>query len=774
MNWKHLVEQKIDTVIDKVANTLSQESGVPVGSRNVFSGMPELCRQAAAEGCVLLKNDGTLPLALEEPVAVFGRCQLDWFYTGYGSGGDLHPPYTVNLMEGLKNIGAKPDLSLAKEYADWCQSLDHKALSGFWGHWPDHHPEMPVSNETLRGVAGPCKKAIFVIGRASGEDQDVALAKGGFYLTDEEEALLKTLTTSFEHVVVVMNISGVMDFSWVEKYNPAAVLVAWHGGMESGNGVADVLYGNVSPCGKLTDTIARIYDYYPTTEGFGNKERTIYHEDIFLGYRYFDKDHEDQVLYPFGYGLSYTDFSVQPVGMAYNENSNKITLQVRVENTGNKEGKEVVALWCAPPKGRLAKPEKVLVGFAKTKTLVPSERQTILITANLDYMASYDELSHSFIYEPGEYRFVVNGEYYSSIYMRESQIQKKCTFACMPESSLEKRIENHLPQKINPTTDLGISFAKVAKGEASVEDFIAQLTPEELEALTRGYGGMNSPLGVQGNAGAIGGIIPALDKKGVPVATLTDGPSGVRLNRYCSMLPCGTTLASTWNLDLVTDLYETVGEEMRSVGSQVLLAPGMNLHRNPLCGRNFEYFSEDPLLSGFMGAAVVRGLQRKGIAACPKHFACNHQEKGRNNWSAEVSERALRELYLRNFEICVKEGQPWSIMTAYNKVNGVWSHYHYDMVQTILREEWGYDGVVMTDWWMKKAKCPEFPKLRDNAYRVRAGVDLLMPGNMSRVERDYKVDGSLLETLDKKDGLTLGEVQAAAKHTLEFLLKLTF
>ena len=249
----------------------------------------------------------------------------------------------------------------------------------------------------------------------------------------------------------------------------------------------------------------------------------------------------------------------------------------------------------------------------------------------------------------------------------------------------------------------------------------------------------------------------------------TDGPSGIRLYDSCSLMPIGTLLACTFDTALMETLMRKVSLEMKDRGSDVLLAPGMNIHRNILCGRNFEYFSEDPYVSGKIAAAIVRGLQSTGLSACPKHFACNNQEFNRNRNDSRVSQRALREIYLKGFEICVKESDPKNIMTSYNKINGVWGHYHYDLVATILRGEWGYKGNVITDWWMQPSRSPEFPNLRDNAYRVRAQVDVLMPGGQ-RIDLLKKPDGTLLATYGKKDGITLGEMQLCAKNVLRCVM----
>ena len=283
---------------------------------------------------------------------------------------------------------------------------------------------------------------------------------------------------------------------------------------------------------------------------------------------------------------------------------------------------------------------------------------------------------------------------------------------------------------------------------------------------------MGHPWGPKGNAGIFGGVTESLKQKGIPPVVTTDGPSGIRLYASCSLLPIGTLLACTFDTELVERVYAKVCEEMVSRRTDVLLAPGMNIHRDPLCGRNFEYFSEDPLVSGKIAAAVVRGVQSKGVSACPKHFACNEQETARIFNDSVLSQRALREIYLRGFEICVKESAPKNLMTSYNKINGVWGHYHFELVRTVLREEWGYKGNVITDWWMRYAPSPEFPKLTGNAYRVRARVDVLMPGAKSIVDKSMRPDGTLLKSYGQEDGITLGELQETAKNVLRCVMDL--
>ena len=333
------------------------------------------------------------------------------------------------------------------------------------------------------------------------------------------------------------------------------------------------------------------------------------------------------------------------------------------------------------------------------------------------------------------------------------------------ETSRKADILAHLPKETPFTGDRGIRFEDVRNGSASLDAFVAQLDIRELDAITRGEGLMDSPLGPAGNAGMLGGTTASLREKGVPTITTTDGPSGIRLACYASLLPCGTALASSWNPALVEKLGVRFGREMAERGSDILLGPGLNIHRDPLCGRNFEYFSEDPYVSGVMAAAMVRGIQSNpGRSACPKHFACNNQEWMRNQTDSRVSERALREIYLWGFELCVTRAKPLTLMTSYNKVNGVWAHYHYDLVTNILRGEWGYDGLVITDWWMQPAVDLDFPDVSNNAYRVRAQVDVLMPGG--REFGCFESDDSLVKSFESPDGITLGELQRSAKNVL--------
>lgn len=806
-----IIQKIIKKISDKVSgNDLMQELNVAEGERYITEGMPDVARKAGAEGIVLLKNDGVLPLNVNDKVALLGRCQYDYFCVGYGSGGDVKPPYKVDLLQAMREKAEEGkfllDKGLADVYEEWCKQ--NVPFEGWWGHWPMNYPEMPLDDALLEKTAKDNGIAVVVIGRAAGEDRENVLKKGSFYLTDEEENLLDKITSKFEKTVVIMNCGNVIDMSWTLKYGDrlSAVVYAWQSGMESGHSVADVLCGDVNPCGKLPDTIAIKYEDYPSADCFGAKEFNEYREDIFVGYRYFETFAKDKVLYPFGFGLSYTQFDIKPVD--FSVEGDTVKCSVEVKNIGEKDGREVVQIYVQAPQGNLGKAERSLVAFKKTKLLKAGESQTLNFEFDFYSFASFDDTGASgnrcsYILEKGEYKFFVGNsvrtdENIGSFELQNDKVIKSLQSVCSVKDSfqricavekdgrivlskesvplgdvdLAKRILDHLPEEIGYKGNQGYKFDDVKSGKIDMNTFISQLTNEELEALTRGIGYMRVATEPLGNAGAYGATIPSLAEKGVPLIITTDGPAGIRIAKFTSLLPCGTALASTWDVDTVQELYNLVGKEMAYYGADVLLGAGMNIHRNPLCGRNFEYFSEDPILSGKMASAFVNGVQAHGKGACPKHFACNNQEFNRNYNDSRISERALREIYLKGFEICVRESSPLNIMTSYNKINGVWCHYNYDLATTVLRGEWNYDGLVITDWWMRRSKSPEFPKIQDNAYRVRAQVDVFMPGDNNHNAKKYKSDGTLLPTLGKKGGITRAELERTAKSTLSLALKI--
>ena len=791
-----------DRVAARIANTISgtglmQDENEVGEDTYITPGMPEIIREAGSEGIVLLKNEGNvLPLKPTESVSVFGRCQYDWFYVGYGSGGDVHPPYRVNLMEGLERAGVNYDKELAEIYRSWCTQEDNKPNHGWWGHWPYYYEEMPLEEKTVQKAAKVSETALIVIGRAAGEDRENRLEDGSYYLTEEERKMLRLVSKYYRKTVLLLNTGNIIDLSFIAKYHIAAVLQVWQLGQESGNAVADVLTGRANPSGKLSATIAKKYQDYPGSRNFGGEDYNNYAEDIFVGYRYFSTFCPDKVLYPFGFGLSYTSFDIETLDAVRQDSATE--LKIRVTNTGALPGKEVVQVYCEAPAGKLSKAKRVLAAFEKTRLLAPGEAQDLSIVVFDEDCASFDDCGitgpkDAFVLEPGIYKLCVGNSseaatLEASFTVESLQLLRQCQDACNPEHAfhtlrqrgtapvnpggrdLRQRILDNLPDEITPTGDQGILLSDVAAGKATLEDFIAQLSDRELADLTRGEGAMHSKLGTSGNAGAFGGITEQLRSRGIPPIITADGPSGLRVLHRTALLPCGTAVACTWNKELTRRLFHMEGTEVRHFGVDVILSPGLNIHRDPLCGRNFEYYSEDPYLTGKIAAAAVQGIQSAGVSACPKHFACNNQESHRNTNDSRLSQRALREIYLKGFEICVKEGKPQNLMTSYNKINGVWAHYNYDLVTTILRGEWGYDGNVITDWWMKKSVSPEFPLLKDSAYRVRAQVDVLMPGGVSIAQKKYVFDRNLISTLDLPDGLTRAELQRSAGNVLRFIL----
>lgn len=784
-----------DSVLQKEAQRVE---GEPV----VTDGMPELVRRVGAESAVLLKNENILPFEENSVVSVFGRVQKDWFYTGYGSGGDVKKPYCINLIDAMRGCESlKLNESLACVYEKWCES--NKINHGVWGHWPRSYPEMKLDDALVKTASENSDYAVFVIGRSSGEDRENAAEKGSYYLTDDELNCLDIITKYFESVTVLLNIGSLIDLSWMEKYGGkiGAVMITWQGGMESGNAVADLLCGKKYPSAKLTDTVAKRLEDYPSAQNFGNKKYNEYAEDIFVGYRYFETFNREQVLYPFGFGLSYTKFEIS--FSCAQKTKDEITVNCTVKNIGDTAGRETVQLYLQKPCLKLGNPARELVGFAKTKEIEPDECETVKITVAMEYLSSYDdceksEFPFSYIREKGEYNFYLGSDVRSaqrvwSFCEEKTVCVNKCSQTLAPQEpfnryfvekissdyilktepvkcrryDLKQIILDSVPDSCPMTKDKGYKLSEVKSGKVSLGEFISQLNLDELEAISRGDYKPDSPLGAKGNVGALGGVTASLREKGIPPIITTDGPSGIRLLQYCSLIPNSTALASTFDEELVEEIYSALSLEMKK-GSDVLLAPGMNIHRNPLCGRNFEYYSEDPVLTGIIASAAVKGIQSTGLSACPKHFACNNQEYNRTHNDSRVSERALREIYLKGFKICIDNTKPKCIMTSYNKLNGVWNHYNFELCERILRKEWDYGGMVMTDWWMRPSKSQEFPKMRDNAYRVRAGVDVLMPGEMQRCFN--KPDGTLLKTFGKPDGMTLGELQRTAGRVIKLCM----
>lgn len=785
-------------------------------------GFGEYCRKMAAEGAVLLKNeDQMLPIKKNEKISVFGRCQFETYRSGTGSGGAVNVPYHVDILDAMRKSGEFCiNEQLASVYEEWLKDHPFDNGGGGWAAEPWNQKEMIITDEIAQTAAAQSQKAIFIIGRTAGEDKDYANEEGSYLLTEEERANLKMVTRYFTEVAVLLNVSNIIDMKWCKapEYlgHIKSICYIWQGGMESGNAVADLLCGKVTPSGKLTDTIAESLQDYPTFDHFGDEKENCYTEDIYVGYRYFETFCPEKVMFEFGYGLSYTEFT-RTVTEAHVTGSGThavVEILVHVKNTGAYKGKEVVQIYVEAPQGKLGKAKRVLCAFKKTGELQPGDSELLTFQIPVSRLASYDDsgvTGHRFCYvlEEGTYvlyagssvreveQVSIEGSGNYSVEktlvmetLREALAPVKafkrirpgkekengCYEVCSEDVplrtvDLQKRIEEHLPKELPITGDTGIRLKDVAEQKASMGAFIAQMEKEELAAIVRGEG-MSSPKVTPGTAAAFGGVSEGLHALGIPVACASDGPSGIRMEGglKATQLPIGTLLACSFNVPMVEELYVMEGKEL--VGNEIdtLLGPGINIHRHPLNGRNFEYFSEDPYVTGTFAAAVTRGIKKGGSAATIKHFAANNQEKARSIADSVVSERALREIYLKGFEIAVKDGNATSIMTSYNPLNGHWNASNYDLNTTILREEWGFDGIVMTDWWasMNDVVSGGEPGKKRTSSMIRSQNDLYMVVDNNGAAHNAAGDDTL-EALENGK-LTIGELQRSAANICRFIL----
>lgn len=773
-----------------------------------------LSKEAAKEGMVLLKNDNQLlPLSKGSKIALFGKGSFDYVKGGGGSG-DVTVSYVHNLYDGFHLLGDAVSIyePLSDFYRNDIQTQYEKgAAPGM-----TREPQLPEAlADSARAFADT---ALIVISRFSGEgwdrssveccnefnpwESETSMPKisaeifpnGDFYLTEEEKAMIAQVTARFDKIAVVLNIGGIIDLSWIkEDSRISAALLGWQGGMEGGLAMAEILTGMTSPSGKLVDTFAAKTEDYPSTEGFHESfDYVNYTDDLYVGYRYFETipGAASKVVYPFGYGLSYTTFDVSLLNVY--EAEDRIFAQAQVVNTGHTAGKEVIQLYSSAPNNVLDAPARKLIAFEKTRLLQPGELQIVTLSAAKADLASYDDLgkiaASAYVLEKGLY------EFYLGTSVRDTQKAdfalevSSHTIVCqlqshLAPSSLEKRMRSDgsfeaLPQtacndmnacafeKMVPGTDEGIlpavrgrSWAPmwgennrrplidVAEGKLSLDEFMAQLTDDELIHLLGGQ----PNLGVANTFGF--GNLP---EYGVPSIMTADGPAGLRIAPECGVCttawPCATLLACTWNPSLVESVGAAGAEEVKENNLAVWLTPAINIHRNPLCGRNFEYYSEDPLIAGKTGAAMVRGIQSMHIAASVKHFAVNNKETNRKHSDSRVSERALREIYLKAFEIIVREAQPWTIMSSYNAINGHRASECHELLEDILRGEWGFTGMVTTDWWTRGEQYKE----------IKAGNDVKMGcGYPERVKKAMEIGE-----------LTRADLEHCVRRVLELILKI--
>ena len=777
-----------------------------------------LSRMAAGEGMVLLKNEkNTLPIRRGTKVALFGKGTVDYVKGGGGSG-DVTVEYIRNLYEGMKIKEDEGKVEVFDKLAKYYEKDIQKQYAD--GAVPGMTVEPELPDELLNEAREYTDTAVITICRFSGEGWDrkceaaqdgyvldgeekrnselsaKIFENGDFCLTNAENAMVEKVKKAFPHVIVVMNVGGIVDTKWFRDCDEIqSVLMAWQGGMEGGLATADILCGDVNPSGKLSDTYAKDLEDYPSTANFHESAFYVnYTEDIYVGYRYFETipGAAERVNYPFGFGLSYTDFDWKMTGVS--EENGVITVLTEVTNTGKTAGKEVIQLYYGAPQGKLGKPAKVLGAFKKTSLLQPGERQILTLKIPVDQMASYDDLGKifksSYILEKGDYHFYIGTSVRDVIALdyvmtlNANLLVEQLSSKAAP-TSLKKRLladgsYEELPQgtandpnacvfeKMVPGTEealapatrgrascLLLNFYKenahplidVYEGKISLDEFTAQLDNDDLIHLLGGQ-----PNTSVANTYGYGN----LPEYGVPNIMTADGPAGLRITPQCEVCttawPCATLLASTWNPALVEQVGTAGAEEVKENNIAVWLTPAVNIHRNPLCGRNFEYYSEDPLLTGKMGAAMVRGIQSQHIGAAVKHFACNNKETNRKHSDSRVSERALREIYLKAFEIIVKEADPWVIMSAYNMINGHRASENHDLLEGILRDEWHFHGMVTSDWWTRGEHYKE----------IKAGNDVKMAcGFPERVKKAME-----LGALDRSD------LERCAKRVLDLILKI--
>lgn len=804
----------------------------------------ELSRKAAGEGMVLLKNENqTLPIKKGTRLALFGKGCVDYVKGGGGSG-DVTVAYVRTLLDGMKLKELEGDVRIFDELADFYEDDIRKQYA--MGRVPGMTEEPALPEDLVRSAAAFTDTAIITISRFSGEGWDRSVKTGSeqyaqdeheerekalsaslfengdFYLTNAELSMVNAVTKHFAHVIVVMNVGGMVSTRWFRDNDRiSAVLMAWQGGMEGGLAAADVLCGDVNPSGHLADTFAAELTDYPSTEGFHESDDYVnYTEDIYVGYRYFETipGAKEKVGYPFGFGLSYTNFSMKPVSVTIEENvpssgvgaerdrktpdeDTCFQFEVEVKNTGAVPGCAVAQLYAGAPQGKLGKPARVLVAFARTKLLKPGEAETVTMSVMAPQLASYDDTGKvcrsAWVLEAGRYHFFLGEN------VRDAE-DTGFTFDVEDDTVLAQlkpmAAPSHLAERLRADgtyeklicADQADSSAARRKEEAA---FLQPMTPDEMEGAWpeiravsgRSYlhhGNEGKPqlidvaegrmtldefvgqlpidvrirlLGGRPNTGVANtfGFGNEPDY-GIPNVMTADGPAGLRIASECGIkttaFPCATALACTWDPELVEKIGAAGAEEVKENNIGVWLTPACNIHRSPLCGRNFEYYSEDPFLAGKIGAAMVRGIQSRHIGASVKHFAANNKETNRKNSDSRVSERALREIYLKQFEIIVKEAQPYTIMSSYNLVNGLHSSENRDLLTGILRDEWGFEGMVTTDWWTFAEQFEE----------IKAGNDVKMGcGYPERVKLAYD-----------KGLITDEEINTCVKRVLGLILKM--
>ncbi|MCM1027101.1 MAG: glycoside hydrolase family 3 C-terminal domain-containing protein [Roseburia sp.] len=704
---------------------------------------------------------------------------------------------------------------------DLDRKMKGAGFNGMWQVLMDNPFLFPIGHRiTEQDLAEDTDAAIYVVARQAGEGADRHVVRGDYLLDDVEYENIRFLTEHSRHTIVVINCGSIMDLSFLDEIQGIDALIYFsQGGEEGGNALADVISGKVSPSGKVTDTWGYRYSDYPSAETYsdqnGNVDDEYYYEDIYVGYRWFEAK-GIKPRYPFGYGLSYTAFALKTRKVS-NEKST-VTLEIEVENTGDAyAGKEVVQGYLSFPQAQANREKKALCAFAKTGLLAPGEKETVKLCFDMARSAYFDEGTASFKLEAGEYLVSVgdsseNAAAVACINIEEEIITERARNLCRKIREFETAafsIERPETDGSLPTIRLNrqdfTTRTDVYSGMEIYHDPLVDRLMEKLsyrEKIEFLNGGSLFGKCYNNTPGAVGRTTSKFLKKGIPNVNFGDGPAGLNvfqdivitrrggqkflsempesynygmlsklavflkgkpedgqaLYQFCTAWPAPMLCAQTWNSDLLYELGKAVGTEMLEVGITLWLAPGMNIHRNPLCGRHFEYYSEDPYLSGVMASAVTRGVQdHGGVGVTVKHFACNNQENNRNEMSAHVSERALREIYLKGFRITVEDAKPWSVMSSYNCINGIYNGNNGELLINILRNEWGFDGLVMSDW------NSITPTKGSNVLCPKSGNDMIMPGNGRAKKELYKAY--------REGALTGSEIDFCAANILRLITR---
>lgn len=657
---------------------------------------------------------------------------------------------------------------------------------GIMADYPGIDGRLITDEEIKKSNTDTC---VYVVSRQAGEGVDRRAEKGDYFLTENERANIEKCAAAYEKFVLVINGGSQIDMAFADEIEGInAIMFICQLGTAGGKAVADVLSGKRYPSGKLSDTWAKEYKDIPFADEFsylnGNLDDEFYKEGIFVGYRYFDT-FKVEPRYPFGYGLGYTDFEIQTKKVEVD--GTKVKIKTLVSNVGDKwAGKEVVEVYVSTPSLTMKKEYQSLAAFAKTKEIGPKQSEMVEIEFDLRSIASYREEDSSYVLEAGKYIVRVGNSSRNTtaaavLLLEEKAVVSKHEKVCPQVKKVEELIrtagiteevfEGAETILLDASAFTTVSYTYETPEECQdeqVQSYLNSFTREEMVEMVVGIGMFGGETRFT-MPGSVGNTTSKFWDKGLVNVTLCDGPAGLRIQKrtahlkngklkavdpvfsflnalpgivkkqvlanpeketvlyqYTTAFPVACALAQTWNTELLYKVGKAVHEEMKEYGCTYWLAPAMNIHRNPLCGRNFEYFSEDPMLTGAVAAAMIKGVQcEEGYYVTIKHFACNNQEDNRKGVSSNLSERALREIYLKGFEIAVREGNAKAVMTSYNKINGVYAPNNYDLCTKVLRNEWGFDGVVMTDWFSTSKGSG------NTALCMKAGNDLVMPGGKS-------------------------------------------